>query len=100
MHKLLEIRPEENSMGLIQYLKGEADWKDAVRFVESLRIFVMISGGATSRSAEYLSSDRMETLIQALKKEFDYIIIIRKYCDVLNYQEMNNFFVNLMKEAK
>ncbi len=33
-------------------------------------------------------------------KEFDYIIIIRKYCDVLNYQEMNNFFVNLMKEAK
>lgn len=75
VHKLLGVSSEENSIGLLQYLKGIADWKDAVRFVESLSIFVMFSGGSTSRSSEHLSSPEMGQLIGELEKEFDYIII-------------------------
>lgn len=75
IHKLLGISAQESGVGLIQYLKGNAQWKDCVRFVDTLGIFVLSSGGATSHSAEYLSSENMETLMATLKNEFDFIII-------------------------
>lgn len=75
VHKLLGLNSGDNSPGLLQYLRGENSWKEAVRFVESLSIFVMLGGGSTPRSSEYLSSDKMGELIQKLEKEFDYIII-------------------------
>lgn len=75
VHKLLGISSNENSPGLLQYLKGESDWKEAVRYVESLSVFVMLGGGSTPRSSEYLSSNEMAELIKKLEDEFDYIII-------------------------
>lgn len=64
----------EGQTGIVQYLEGEADWKETVKYIGSHNIFIVLSGGTSDNPSELLSSDAMREFVDMLNNEFDYVI--------------------------
>ncbi len=61
--------------GLIPIIKGTSTYVDSIKFIKSLGIFVLPTGGISLKSTEVLDTDKVRAVIEQARKEFDYIII-------------------------
>lgn len=61
--------------GLIPIIKGTSTYVDSIKFIKSLGIFVLPTGGISLKSTEVLDTDKVRAVIDQARKEFDYIII-------------------------
>ena len=61
--------------GLIPIIKGTSTYVDSIKFIKSLGIFVLPTGGISLKSTEVLDTDKVKSVIEQARKEFDYIII-------------------------
>jgi capsular exopolysaccharide synthesis family protein len=65
----------EKRVGLVDYLVGAAELKDALIFVDELRLFVLPSGAKTQNPPDLLGSERFKALIEALRTQFDLVVL-------------------------
>ncbi len=65
----------DDKSGLIPIIKGESTYKESIKYVKSLGLFILPSGGITQKSSEVLDADKVREVIETARKEFDYIII-------------------------
>jgi len=61
--------------GLVEYLNGAAGIEDVVKTTSSENLFVMPRGTRNVRGPEMLVSDRMSTLILAMRRQYDVVIV-------------------------
>lgn len=65
----------DDKTGLIPIIKGESTYKESIKYVKSMGLFILPSGGITQKSAEVLDADKVREVLETARKEFDYIII-------------------------
>ena len=65
----------DDKAGLIPIIKGESTYKESIKYVKSLGLFLLPSGGITQKSSEVLDADKVREVIEQARREFDYIII-------------------------
>jgi protein-tyrosine kinase len=65
----------DNGYGLIDVINGQIDIKAAIMQVENTRLYLLTARHNIKNSCELLGSQRMKTMLNTLKTEFDYIII-------------------------
>ncbi len=61
--------------GLAEVLRGEAALPDAVRPGAAERLWVLPAGAADPRALQGLSRDSVQTVIDQLKRDYEYIVI-------------------------
>lgn len=66
---------EDDKTGLIQIIKDKATYAEAVKFIKPLGIFVLPSGGTSTKSTEVLDADKVKDVLNKASAEYDYIII-------------------------
>lgn len=64
-----------NELGLAGVINGERTLSESIKYFEKFNLFLLITNKAVPNSAELLSSESMEEIIEAVKNEFDYVII-------------------------
>ena len=64
-----------NELGLAGIINGEKNLSESIKYFEKFNLFLLITNQAIADSAELLSSENMEDIIEAVKNEFDYVII-------------------------
>lgn len=64
-----------NELGLTGVIKGEKSLSESIKYFEKFNLFLLITSQAVTDSAELLSSESMEEIIEAVKNEFDYVVI-------------------------
>lgn len=72
LHKFLGI---PNLRGLSSYLSGDDAWQQLLVPTPNNGPFLMPSGIMPPSAAELLSSDRLRTLVKAMRQQFDHIVI-------------------------
>lgn len=65
----------DTNYGLIPIIKGTSTYVDSIKFIKSLGIFVLPTGGISLKSTEVLDTDKVKAVIEQARREFDYIII-------------------------
>ena len=65
----------DTNYGLIPIIKGTSTYVDSVKFIKSLGIFVLPTGGISLKSTEVLDTEKVRNVIEQARREFDYIII-------------------------
>ena len=65
----------DNETGLSNILKYDLDYREVIQKAEEKNLDVLTSGPRLSNPAELLLSDKLETLFEEMKKEYDTIII-------------------------
>ncbi|MGA2488522.1 MAG: polysaccharide biosynthesis tyrosine autokinase, partial [Roseiarcus sp.] len=65
----------EKRVGLVDYLVGAAELKDALVFNEGLRLYVLPSGAKTQNPPDLLGSERFKAMIETLRNDFDLIVL-------------------------
>ena len=65
----------DTSYGLIPIIKGTSTYVDSIKFIKSLGIFVLPTGGISFKSTEVLDTEKVRNVIEQARREFDYIII-------------------------
>lgn len=65
----------DDGYDLIDVINGQIDIKTAIMRVENTRLYLLTARHNIKNSCELLGSQRMKTTLNALKTEFDYIII-------------------------
>ncbi len=66
---------ETDEFGLIPIIKGESTYAESIKYIKSVGIFVLSSGGCTMKSTEMLDIEKVKTVFDQAREEFDYIII-------------------------
>lgn len=66
---------EKEMTGLSHFLSGKIDTSEVIYVTNKERLYVLPTGVFPSNPTELLGNSRMEVLITALKKVFDYVII-------------------------
>jgi len=61
--------------GLVDLLLGQANTQDVVRYQESSKIWVLCAGSRTQNPADLLGSERLKTLMENFRKDFDFVIL-------------------------
>jgi capsular exopolysaccharide synthesis family protein len=64
-----------NTLGLSDYLIGEAQYEQTVQCTGVENLFLLPAGTRPPNPAELLTTDKMQTLIKEIGGEFDYVII-------------------------
>lgn len=64
-----------NEVGLSGVINGEKSLSESIKYFEKFNLFLLITSQPIADSAEVLSSENMEEIIEAVKSEFDYVII-------------------------
>lgn len=72
--KMVGIR-EEGKKGVIQVVEGTTTCEESIKFVRSLGLFLLPSGGTTNRASEIIGSRKFGELIERVSEEFDYVVI-------------------------
>jgi Mrp family chromosome partitioning ATPase len=72
--KVLGLK-ETDEFGLIPIIKGESTYAESIKYIKSVGIFVLSSGGCTMKSTEMLDIEKVKTVFDQAREEFDYIII-------------------------
>ena len=65
----------DTTYGLIPIIKGTSTYVDSIKFIKSLGIFVLPTGGISLKSTEVLDTEKVRNVIEQARREFDYIII-------------------------
>jgi capsular exopolysaccharide synthesis family protein len=65
----------EKEKGIVEYLIGEVELKDVLRFQETSRHWVLPAGGNTQNPSDLLGSDRLKKLVEQLRTNFDLIVV-------------------------
>lgn len=71
-HKLVFL--SRNTEGLTNVLKGETELSKVIRKVDNTTMDVLLAGVTPPNPSELLASEKMKAIIEALEKEYDYII--------------------------
>ena len=61
--------------GLVDFLLGNLEMKDAITFDEDTKLWVLSAGSKTRNPADLISSDRMKSFIEICKQSFDFVVI-------------------------
>ena len=64
-----------NDLGLPGVVRGERTLSDSIKYFEKFNLFLLVTSTAIGESAELLSADEMSDVMDAIRSEFDYIII-------------------------
>jgi capsular exopolysaccharide synthesis family protein len=64
-----------NNIGLSTFLTGKCDFNEIVVETETPNLFFVSSGEVPQNPTELLESDKFKAFIEAVKKQFDYIIL-------------------------
>ncbi len=64
-----------NEAGLTGVIRGEKSLSDSIKYFEKFNLFLLVTSQPVAESAEILASDEMADIIEAVKNEFDYVII-------------------------
>lgn len=64
-----------NELGLAGVINGEKSLSESIKYFEKFNLFLLITSQPVADSAELLSSENMEEIIEAVKNEFDYVVI-------------------------
>lgn len=71
-HKLLKLG--KHKAGLSSVLSGKTELSDVVCYAEKFNIYSVPCGPIPPNPSELLASDRMKAVVEALAKDFDYVI--------------------------
>ena len=71
VRKALEL---ENSLGLVSYLTGQQEWRAAVRATGIGNLDALVCG-LLPNPAELLSSERMRTLLDEAREEYQFVLV-------------------------
>ncbi|MFP4313760.1 MAG: GumC family protein [Alphaproteobacteria bacterium] len=77
VHKTLQ---KNNDLSLIDYLTDKADLKDVIKTDDDSGLHTIFAKSVPNSALDLISSDKMRTLIEALKQEYDFIIIDSPAC--------------------
>ncbi|MDR2647520.1 MAG: CpsD/CapB family tyrosine-protein kinase [Oscillospiraceae bacterium] len=66
---------EGDKAGILPILAGISTYEESVKYVKSLRFFVLSSGGVTANPTEKLSLDTVSAIFQKARTEFDFILV-------------------------
>lgn len=72
VHKLTGV---ENSIGVVDVLRGRAEYKDAIKETELDGFYVMPCGSRPRNPSELLTRPEYEQLLAVVREEFEYVII-------------------------
>jgi succinoglycan biosynthesis transport protein ExoP len=72
VHRAFQI---QGSMGVVSYLTGQQDWREAVEKTSIPSLDVLVSGPVPPNPAELLSSDRMQKLIQEALNDYKFVVV-------------------------
>ncbi len=72
IHKALQV---ENTLGLVSYLTGQQDWREAVQPAGLGTLDVLVCGPVPPNPAELLSSERMRTLLAETRREYQFVVV-------------------------
>ena len=61
--------------GLSDVIIGNIDLSGAIKRINQFDVFVLADQKGVGNPSELLSTDRMETIIESVRKEFDYVLI-------------------------
>ena len=61
--------------GLVDVLSGNVELRNAVKYIDDSKIWVLSAGEKTQNPTDLLASDRMKTLISMSKNTFDIVVI-------------------------
>ncbi len=65
----------ENSLGLVSYLTGQQEWRAAVRSTGIGNLDALVCGPVPPNPAELLSSERMRTLLEEAREEYQFVLV-------------------------
>ena len=65
----------QGSLGVVSYLTGQQDWRDAVEKISLPGLEVLVCGPAPPNPAELLSSDRMRKLFEEALAEYRFVVV-------------------------
>ncbi|NMP37864.1 MAG: polysaccharide biosynthesis tyrosine autokinase [Clostridiales bacterium] len=74
VYKALSV-PAGNDRGLCDVVNGTKSLEESIKYVEKFNLYLLISGTSVADPSEILSSPRTKEIINAAKKDFDYVII-------------------------
>ncbi|NLA76515.1 MAG: CpsD/CapB family tyrosine-protein kinase, partial [Clostridiales bacterium] len=74
VYKALSV-PVGNDKGLFDVVNGTKTLEESIKYVEKYNLYLLVSGKAVADPSEILSSARTKEIINAAKKDFDYVII-------------------------
>ena len=66
---------DDKQVGMIPIIRGKSTYMDSIKFIKSQGIFVLPTGGVTTKSTEILDSQRVKEVFEQARAEFDYIIV-------------------------
>jgi polysaccharide biosynthesis transport protein len=73
--KCHESLDTDNTVGLSEVLVGQLAPKDAVRFIENRKLYLLPAGSPAPNPAELLTSQKMFDVLRSLSKKYHYILI-------------------------
>lgn len=73
--KCHESLDTDNTVGLSEVLVGQLAPKDAVRFIENRKLYLLPAGSPAPNPAELLTSQKMFEVLKSLSKKYHYILI-------------------------
>ena len=73
VNNLLELEPSVK--GLSGIILGKNTLESSIRYVEKHNIFVIAESRASGNPSELLSTQKMSDIVEAVKSEFDFVII-------------------------
>ncbi len=74
LYRFLNLNiPRGNDLASV--ISGKTDLSDAIKYVEKYKLFILSSIEPNSEPTEVLSSQQMNKIVKAARKEFDYVII-------------------------
>lgn len=65
----------EGERGIYDVVTGKKKFEEAVKYVEKLNLYMLVSSVAVQDPSETLASDAMAEIVKSAKKSFDYVII-------------------------
>ena len=74
LYRFLNLNiPRGNDLASV--ISGKTDLSDAIKYVEKYKLFILSSIEPNSEPTEILSSQQMNKIVKAARKEFDFVII-------------------------
>ena len=65
----------EGEKGVYDIVTGKKKFEEAVKYIEKLNLYLLVSSSAVQDPSETLASAAMEDIIAEAKKNFDYVIV-------------------------
>ncbi len=80
--KALSINAADDT-GVLGVVNGSKSLADSIKYSEKFNLYLLLNGKGISEPSEVLSTTQMEEIIQAAKREFDYVVVDTAPCGVV-----------------